>query len=92
MLDRATSGLPHRHHAMDDKLETTSGDTALDLVPTGLDTIDTILKEPAHVLEEAEAGFQELDPREKVQHEMTLDIVRLLEHVESRVWLTSTRE
>lgn len=73
---------------MDDELKTASGDTALNLEPTSLDAVDTVLKEPAHVLEEAEAGFQELDPREQVEHKMTLDIIRFLEHVEPRVWLT----
>lgn len=72
---------------MHEELQPAHADPARRAVFVHLNRIEVVAQKSAHVLEYAILWLQEVDPREEIQDQITLDIVRLLEHVQPRVRL-----
>lgn len=71
----------HSKHGMHQELEPTHADPTRCPVLIQLDCIEVITQEPTDILKNTVSWLQEVNPGEKVQDQVALDIIRLLEHV-----------
>ena len=71
----------HSEHGVYEELETTHADAARSPVLVHLDRIEVITQESADIFKDTILRLQEIDPREKIQDQVALYVVRLLEHV-----------
>lgn len=71
----------HREHGVYEELEPAHADTARSPVLVHLDCIEVIAQESADIFKDTILRLQEVDPREKIEDQVALDVVRLLEHV-----------
>jgi len=71
----------HSEHGVDEELEPAHADTARSPVLVHLDRIEVIAQESADIFKDTILRLKEVNPREKIQDQVALDVVRLLEHV-----------
>jgi hypothetical protein len=77
----------HPEHGVHEELEPAHANPARRAVFIHLDRIEIVAQKSAHVFEDTILWLQEVDPREEIQYQIALDIVRFLEHVQPRVRL-----
>jgi len=63
------------------ELELAHADTTCSLVLVHLDRIEVIAQESADIVKDTILWLKEVNPREKIQNQVALDVIHLLEHV-----------